>query len=167
MKTQTWLTVSFAGAFLLLFSGIVLAGPPSWAGGGNDHGDRKDRREFQSKRKSPQHGSQHEAKGRHFTVYETPVVRHVYPHPYGFGWDCPPGLAKKHNGCRPPGMTKHWVVGYPLPTYVVYEPVPSWMILRLGPPGPGYEYVRVAGDILKIAIGTNLVVNAIQDLGGR
>ena len=28
---------------------------------------------------------------------------------YGYGdRHCPPGLAKKHNGCRPPGHAKRW-----------------------------------------------------------
>ncbi|OQA32821.1 MAG: hypothetical protein BWY57_01670 [Betaproteobacteria bacterium ADurb.Bin341] len=30
----------------------------------------------------------------------------------------------------------------------------------------GYRYVRVAANILMIAVGTSLVVDAIEDLGG-
>jgi len=37
--------------------------------------------------------------------------------------------------------------------------------VQLGAPPAGYKYVRVATDILLIAVGTSLVVDAIQDLG--
>jgi len=83
---------------------------------------------------------------------------------YGTG-GCPPGLAKKHNGCMPPGQAKKWAYGRPLPRDVVYYEVPQPVIVRIGPPPSGYKYVRVASDILMIAIGTNMVVDAIQDLG--
>jgi len=39
------------------------------------------------------------------------------------------------------------------------------VIVEIGVPPPGHRYVRVATDILMIAIGTGLVVDAIQDLG--
>lgn len=78
---------------------------------------------------------------------------------------CPPGLAKKGNGCLPPGQAKAWKRGYALPPDVVYYPVPSSVSVRLGTPPAGYKYVRVAADILLIAVGTAMVVDAIEDLG--
>ena len=39
-------------------------------------------------------------------------------------------------------------------------------MIRLGVPPAGYRYVRVASDILLISVGTSMVVDAIQDLGG-
>ena len=77
---------------------------------------------------------------------------------------CPPGLAKKNNGCMPPGQAKKWAVGQPLPSDVIYYPVPQTVTVRLGVPPSGYRYVRVANDILLIAIGTNMVIDAINDL---
>ena len=44
-------------------------------------------------------------------------------------------------------------------------PLTVLLVMQLGRPPSGYRYVRVAGDILMIAIGTSLVVDAIQDLG--
>ena len=79
--------------------------------------------------------------------------------------DCPPGLAKKRNGCMPPGQAKKWRIGAPLPRDVVYYPVPDAISIRLGVPPAGHKYVRVATDILLIAIGTGIVVDAIEDLG--
>lgn len=78
---------------------------------------------------------------------------------------CPPGLAKKNNGCQPPGQAKKWRKGYVLPRDVRYYELPRDILIHLGPPPSGHKYVRVASDILMIAIGTSMVVDAIEDLG--
>jgi Ni/Co efflux regulator RcnB len=77
---------------------------------------------------------------------------------------CPPGLAKKNNGCMPPGQAKKWAVGQRLPSTVVLYPIPREVQIRIGVPPAGYRYVRTANDILLIAIGTMIVVDAIEDL---
>jgi Ni/Co efflux regulator RcnB len=77
---------------------------------------------------------------------------------------CPTGLAKKGNGCLPPGQAKKWRQGYALPPHVIYDEVPRSVVLTLGAPPSGYRYVRVASDILLIAVGTRIVVDAIEDL---
>ena len=83
---------------------------------------------------------------------------------YGRG-NCPPGLAKKHNGCLPPGQAKkRYVVGQRLPATVVIQPLPPVLVTRLGPAPHGYEYAVVDGDVVKLAIGTRLVVDAITAL---
>ncbi|QSA99006.1 hypothetical protein JWZ97_03520 [Methylococcus sp. EFPC2] len=79
--------------------------------------------------------------------------------------DCPPGLAKKHNGCLPPGQAKKWAIGRPLPRDVDYYDLPASVVLQLGMPPSGYRYVRVANDILLMATGTRLILDAITDLG--
>ncbi len=79
---------------------------------------------------------------------------------------CPPGLAKKHNSCRPPGHERKWRKGYPLPRDLIFYDISPSLSVRLGPPPPRHRYVRVAADILLITIGTGLVVDAIEDLGG-
>ena len=38
------------------------------------------------------------------------------------------------------------------------------LLLRLTPPDQGYKYVRVAADVLLIAIATLVVVDAVEDL---
>jgi Ni/Co efflux regulator RcnB len=80
---------------------------------------------------------------------------------------CPPGLAKKDNGCMPPGQARQWAIGQPLPGGLVRYPLPAELRVRLGVPPAGYEFVRIAGDILLIAVGTSMVVDAIEDLGAR
>lgn len=77
---------------------------------------------------------------------------------------CPPGLAKKGNGCQPPGQAKRWAMGQPLPRDIGYRPVEADVRVRLGTPPAGYEFVRVASDILMIAVGTAVVIDAIEDL---
>lgn len=89
-----------------------------------------------------------------------------YYRPLYAAGDCPPGLAKKNNGCLPPGQAKKlWTVGYPLPAGVVYYPLPGVLLAQLSPAPSGYQYVRVANDILMMAIGTSLIVSAVADLG--
>ncbi len=77
---------------------------------------------------------------------------------------CPPGLAKKGNGCLPPGQAKKWAVGQRLPADVVTYPIPAELRVKLGVPPAGHDFVRVAGDILLIAVGTSMVIDAIEDL---
>ena len=78
---------------------------------------------------------------------------------------CPPGLAKKDNGCLPPGQAKkQWEVGRPLPREVYYEELPPTLMRQLSPTPAGYQYVRVANDVLMMAIGTRLIAGSVADL---
>jgi Ni/Co efflux regulator RcnB len=79
---------------------------------------------------------------------------------------CPPGLMRRDDGCVPPGQARHWHRGDRLPRNIAYYPVPRDLVVRLPPPPPGHRYVRVAGDILLITIGSAMVIDAIQDIGG-
>jgi hypothetical protein len=89
-------------------------------------------------------------------------VRTFWVETYGRG-KCPPGLAKKNRLCLPPGQyKKRYVVGRALPRTVVVQPLPPVLVTRLGPVPTGYEYVMVDGDIVKLAVGTRLVADAIQ-----
>jgi Ni/Co efflux regulator RcnB len=101
--------------------------------------------------------------GAYFVEHQRAVVTTYYGQQRKAG-RCPPGLAKKNNGCMPPGQARKWQMGQPLPSGVVYYPVPQAVVIQMGPPPVGYRYVRVANDLLLIAIGTQLVVDAIQDL---
>ena len=88
-----------------------------------------------------------------------------YYQPMYAAGNCPPGLAKKNNGCLPPGQAKKmWAVGQPLPASVVFYPLPGPLIGQLTPAPAGYQYVRVANDILMMAIGTRMIAGAVADL---
>jgi hypothetical protein len=89
-----------------------------------------------------------------------------YYRPLYAAGNCPPGLAKKNNGCLPPGQAKKfWAMGQPLPAGVVFYPLPGALLGQLTPAPSGYQYVRVDNDILMMAIGTQLIVSVIADLG--
>lgn len=101
--------------------------------------------------------------GGYFTDSQRRAVVEYYEPRFKAG-KCPPGLAKKNNGCMPPGQAKQWRKGSPLPRDVVYYPVPDGVTIRLGLPPEGHKFVRVATDILLIAVGTGMVIDAVEDL---
>ena len=141
-------------------AGPVLADKPDWAGHGKPDkaakgGHDDDRRELRGDVRV----------SVHFGDRQREVVREYYADSFKRG-HCPPGLAKKHNGCMPPGQARKWQLGRPLPHDVVVYDLPPRVVVSLGVPPAGHKYVRVAGDILMIAIGTSIVVDAIDDLGG-
>ena len=157
-----------------LAAGPALADKPAWAGGdkGAKH-ERKDKGEGprDDMRHSPATRGEHGEKGggvsvtvffgdRHRTVVRDHYGRQVR------GGQCPPGLARKGNGCMPPGQAKKWAIGRPLPREVIFYDLPPAVVVELGPPPAGHRFVRVAADILLIAVGTTIVVDAIEDLGG-
>ena len=93
------------------------------------------------------------------------VVRTYYRSEYAAG-RCPPGLAKKDNGCLPPGQANRaWVIGQPLPPQIVYEPMPRALWTQLTPPPYGYEYVRVSDDIVLISTATRVIAGLLGNLG--
>jgi hypothetical protein len=144
-----------------LASSPVLADKPAHAGAkgkGAGHSQKADRHE----------GGKHAAAGGidvslHFGDDERRAVREYFESSMR-GGNCPPGLAKKNNGCMPPGQAKKWARGRVLPPDVVVYPVPPELEVRIRVP-TGHKLVRVAEDILMIAVGTNMVVDAIEDLG--
>ena len=74
---------------------------------------------------------------------------------------CPPGLAKKHNGCLPPGHARRYEVGQRLPPDVTYVAVPYSLRHRLRPLQPGYDYIRVDDDVLLISQRDKTIVDAV------
>ena len=99
----------------------------------------------------------------HFGNSDRHIINDYYSSEFSDG-RCPPGLARKHNGCMPPGQARKWHRGYPLPREVVYYPLPYDLIQRLPPPPPRHRYVRVGGDVLLLS-GSSVVVDAIIDIG--
>jgi hypothetical protein len=99
-----------------------------------------------------------------FTTGQREAAHGWFVESYGRG-NCPPGLAKKNNGCLPPGQAKkRYAVGHAFPPDVRWQPLPPTLAKRVGPPPAGYLYVTLDGDLLKLAVGTMLVVDAIQGL---
>ena len=67
---------------------------------------------------------------------------------------CPPGLAKKNNGCMPPGQAKKYAIGQRLPDNVIFDDLPKALRDALGVPPQGKKYVRVDNDVLLIEAAT-------------
>ena len=160
-----------------LLCGGAMAEKPEWAGEGGGKGQKHEKKNQKEGKGSgvvegTVQGSGQKNQviraevriGGFFVEQQRASVREYYVGQAKAG-RCPPGLAKKNNGCMPPGQAKKWAVGQPLPRDVVFYPVPQAVTVRLGVAPSGYKYVRVASDILLIAVGTSMVVDAIQDLG--
>jgi Ni/Co efflux regulator RcnB len=92
------------------------------------------------------------------------IVNEYYAPEFHAG-HCPPGLAKKRNGCMPPGQAKKWSKGRPLPPGVAYYELPPDLVYRMPPPPRGHRYVRVGSDILLLSIGSGIVIDAMIDIG--
>lgn len=175
--TNTIRTLALGIALALCASLPALAEKPAHAGGGK-HAQQDYKAEKGGKHKG---GGQDEPRrvtssggdrtsisvnlqiGGYFSDSQRRAVVEYYEPRFRAG-NCPPGLAKKNNGCMPPGQAKKWRKGYPLPHDVVYYPVPDSISIRLGLPPEGHKFVRVATDILLIAVGTGMVIDAIDDL---
>jgi Ni/Co efflux regulator RcnB len=185
---KSFLNLSFfVAAFSLLLSDTVLADKPSWAGGhnngeqGGQHGHHGEKGRGNGKNNKDYHGHQGNQGGNwnyrggngnyrsgNYAMYnfdnrQRSVIYDYFGPRFRTG-RCPPGLAKKYNGCMPPGQARQWRMGYPLPANVIFYSLPPALIGQLGYPPPGYRYVRVAADILLITIGTGMVIDAIEDL---
>lgn len=145
----------------MLTTGPALADKPAWAGG-----DKSQKHEQQrDKHKTAEDNREARPDKRtYFGDREREIAHDYFAGQYRAG-RCPPGLAKKRNGCLPPGQAKKWAMGQPLPRDVIYYDLPSSVVVQLGAPPAGHRYVRVASDILMIAVGTGMVVDAIEDLG--
>ena len=167
-------------AVVLTPAKFAYADKPDWAGQKEGKHEKKEKKEKKEKGGNDEERSERGGDGRddregyrdrdgaryashYFTEQHRVVIREYYAEQYR-GKRCPPGLAKKNNGCLPPGQAKKWFVGRPIPRDVVYYEVPQPVVIRLGPPPSGQRYVRVASDILLIAIGTGIVLDAIDDL---
>jgi Ni/Co efflux regulator RcnB len=174
---MTKLKTSRTSGLILIAVAILAAGPaiadkPSGTGDGKQknhhqkkgHYDRNDRQGNYDDRSSHDRNEPTFSGDRYFINRHQTVIRDYYVNAYKTN-HCPPGLAKKHNGCMPPGQAKKWAIGRPLPRDVVYYDLPTALAITMGSPPPGYRFVRVASDILMISIGTGMVMDAVNDLG--
>ena len=147
-----------------LVANLTLADKPAWADA-SDKGETKGKGHARDRDKESDRAPERRSTTiSHFSDRHRVVIRDYYVGQFQAG-RCPPGLAKKRNGCMPPGQAKKWHIGRPMPREVVFYNLPPNLVVELGPPPAGYRYVRAAGDILLIAIGTGMVIDAIQDLG--
>lgn len=169
-------TLAMLAAALLLAS-PALAEKPDHAGKGKG-GDKQaqkqemkaekhaDKQRDKAEKRADKRERQEIKHGAYFNDEHRTYVRQYYTQYYAEKRRCPPGLAKKNNGCMPPGQARKWVVGQPVPAGVAVYSVPQPIIVHLPPAPYGYRYVRVGADIVLIQVQGNIVVDIIQALLG-
>lgn len=133
---------------------------------GNGHGKHAQKREAKEDKKDMKREREEIKQGAYFNDQHRTVARQYYTQTYGDGKKCPPGLAKKNNGCMPPGQTGKWVVGQPIPRGVTVYSVPQPVITQLPPAPIGYRYARIGGDIVLVRQQNNVIVDIIVGLLG-
>ena len=131
---------------------------------GDKHAEKADKAERKADKKAEKHRDRDDVQvGHYFNDSQRDAVRGYYGRLYGDGRRCPPGLARKNNGCMPPGQVRY-TVGQPLPRTVTVYQVPQPVVVQLPVAPPGYRYVRVGNDILLVSPQSQLVVDAIAGL---
>ncbi|MES2785795.1 MAG: DUF1236 domain-containing protein [Pseudomonadota bacterium] len=127
--------------------------------------DKHARKDHEKSRKQAAKREREEIRqGAYFNDIQRDNARRYYAQQYGDGRRCPPGLAKKNNGCVPPGQARNWQVGQPIPRGVTVYSVPQPVIMQLPPAPYGYRYARVGNDIVLVQQQNNLIVDIIQGL---
>ena len=153
---------------------------PSFAkdhGGGQGNGkheekewDKAEKHADKDREKGEKHAAKREREevraGAFFNDQHRVYARQYYTQHFGDGRRCPPGLAKKNNGCMPPGQVRNWAVGEPLPRGIPVYSVPQPVIVQLPPAPYGYRYARIGNDIVLVQSRNNLIVDIIQGLLG-
>lgn len=177
-QSQRMLALLIAAVFA---AGAALAGEGEGEGHGNKHGDKAEKHAQKRAEKAEKHAEKQAEKadkrarkqeredvkvGAYFNDHHREAARSYYHEHYSNGRNCPPGLAKKNNGCLPPGQAKKWAVGQPIPRGVTVYSVPRPVIVQLPPPPYGYRYARLGNDIVLVQSQNNLIVDIIVGVLG-
>lgn len=157
-------------ATLLIASGSVYADKPEKGNGNGNQGKNKEQnqnrgqKDYRDQDRGRDGGSNvNTSISFNFGSSETRLVRDYYGGQVKKG-KCPPGLAKKGNGCQPPGQAKQWQKGRSLGSDVRYYDIPNELRIRLPAPPLNHKYVQLGTDLLLIAVGTAIVVDAIDGI---
>jgi Ni/Co efflux regulator RcnB len=149
-------------ATIALACAAMLAAAPAFAKGdkgeGHGHGKGHDKHEERAERRDDVR------EGGYFREEHREAARRYAAEHYGGRKGCPPGLAKKNNGCMPPGQARKWAVGEPVPRGVVVYDVPRPVLTYLPPAPVGYRYERLGGDIVLVRISGNVVVDIMLNV---
>ncbi|MDB5890491.1 MAG: hypothetical protein JWP47_1322 [Polaromonas sp.] len=144
---------------------------------GKGHGKHGEKHHAKDERKAEKHYAKEQKKalkrqreeirqGAYFNDQQRVLARTYYVQTYGDGNKCPPGLARRNNGCMLPGQARTWAVGQPIPRGVMLYQVPQPVIVQLPPAPYGYRYARIGGDIVLVQQQNNLIVDIIVGLLG-
>jgi Ni/Co efflux regulator RcnB len=129
-----------------------------------DHGEGKGKGHDKQEEKAGKH--EDVKPGAYFNDQHRQFARRYYEEHYAHAKACPPGLAKKNNGCMPPGQARKWAVGAPLPAGTPVYSVPQPILVQMPPAPYGYRYSRVGPDIVLVRVNGNVVVDIMVNVFG-
>lgn len=135
----------------LLVSSLLLAMPAVAKNWKNDRPHNDDRIEWRGDR-----GSDDVRIAIDFGSKDRTLIRNYLRSNYAH---CPPGLAKKNNGCLPPGQAKKYTIGSRL-SYS-YHDLPGELIDILGPAPRGTFYAMVDKDVLLVSEAGKKILDAV------
>ena len=158
----------------LAIASLLMAGPAFAKDKGDDHGNgggkhgnkHSQKNEDKDEKKAEKREREEIKQGAYFNDQQRAYARQYYSTTYRDGKRCPPGLAKKNNGCMPPGQVQDLVVGQPIPINVKVYQVAQPVIRKLPPAPVGYRYERIGGDIVLVQQQNNIIVDVIKGLLG-
>lgn len=91
-------------------------------------------------------------------------VNRYYRHRIGYR-SCPPGLAKKYNGCLPPGQHRNFARGEYIPANYVIQPVPNALLLQMYPAPANTTYGMSDNNLYLISQLTRQVLDSMAIQG--
>ena len=130
------------------------------------HERKAEKRAEKAEKKAEKRQREDIKQGAYFSDQQRILVREYYTTTYSNSKRCPPGLAKKNNGCMPPGQVQDLVLGQPVPRNVTVYQVAQPVIRKLPPAPVGYRYERIGGDIVLVQQENNIIVDVIKGLLG-
>ncbi|HEX7891836.1 MAG TPA: hypothetical protein VF522_20990 [Ramlibacter sp.] len=151
----------------------AFAGPGHGNGHGDGHGKREGRHAVVQKHGGERHGDRHARRDDDRRIALRNDARRDHNDARRFAHDdtrvlgaagCPPGLAKKDNGCLPPGQAKKVVVGHRVPSGADFT-IPPRVLSTLPAPPVGYRYAIVGNQVVLVSRG-DIVVDIIRSLLG-
>lgn len=158
----------------LAIASLLMTGPAFAKEKGDDHGNsgakhgnkHSQKNEDKADKKADKREREEIKQGDYFNDQQRAYARQYYSTTYKDGKRCPPGLAKKNNGCMPPGQVQDLVIGQPIPSNIRVYQVALPVIQKLPPAPIGYRYERIGGDIVLVQQQNNIVVDIIKGLLG-
>jgi hypothetical protein len=145
-------------AIIALLGGVALSNP-ALADKGKGHGNKdKVHHEQQHAPDYRGHDDGHDAQKVYYSFWndDRDIIK-----TYLRDRHCPPGLAKKHNGCRPPGHAKVYQPGFVLGPDIHWSPLPHDLLALLHPAPRGYQYVEVDKNVYLIGEASKKIIDAV------
>lgn len=129
-----------------------------------DHGEGHGKGHGEKHEKFDHDNGKHSYKKSRVTTYRfQPAEREVIIRylTRDYGGKCPPGLAKKRNGCIPPGHQARYRPGIILDDSVSWEEPPIEIIEHLRPAPIHTRYVMVDQNVLLVSEATKKILDAV------